>query len=249
MSRFRYDKNEAQEHDWARPDEHSYWRMYPPGARRRLSCCGSLRMPYRLGPRDRNSDSHHLLDRIDSLYKYALRLTRSEDDAEDLIQEMYLRALSAMTRSQRHDNIHGWLFTILRNLCLNHLRSSRHAIYISDKDMDQMNLRMPKETKQDPHLLFAQRAESEQIRRAIALLSPANQEILLLREYEELSYQQIAHILHCPLGTVMSRLARARSKLRAILLGWHVDVCHTGKVKARTAIRGMRAAATAAKAE
>lgn len=241
----RYETDDAVEQDCSLPDESLYWRAgaaYTPTSLRGLPRRGSpvdfpekLGMPYRLGPCDLNSDSHYLLDKIDGLYRYALRLTGSQDDAEDLIQEMYLRALSAVTRLQNHDNIHGWLFTILRNLCLNHLRSAGRMTYICYRDIDQTDLPALRETDRDPHLLFAQRVEREQVRRAIALLPPVNQETLLLREYEGLSYQQIAHMLQCPLGTVMSRLARARSKLRTILLEWHVEIFRTDKAKTTTA--------------
>jgi RNA polymerase sigma-70 factor (ECF subfamily) len=164
----------------------------------------------------RNSSSHEdpNLEHIDGLYRYAMVLTRNRTEAEDLVQETYARAIQAMGSLKAGSNVKGWLFTILRNVWLNQLRRRRTAAEI---DVDEGVANLAVETSKDPHALYVSKLEREQVREAIQQLPVDFREIILLREYEELSYQEIADILDCPAGTVMSRLGRARSKLRALL--------------------------------
>jgi RNA polymerase sigma-70 factor (ECF subfamily) len=109
----------------------------------------------------------------------------------------------------------GWLFTILRNVWFNQLRKWRNSPPMIDPgDGDADSIADP---SKDSHNLYASKVEAEQVRAAIQKLPVDFREIILLREYEELSYQQIASVLDCPVGTVMSRLGRARAKLRALL--------------------------------
>jgi RNA polymerase sigma-70 factor (ECF subfamily) len=84
-------------------------------------------------------------------------------------------------------------------------------------DVDEITANLVVETSKDPHALYVSKLECEQVREAIQHLPVDFREVILLREYEELSYQEIASVLGCPIGTVMSRLARARSKLRPLL--------------------------------
>jgi RNA polymerase sigma-70 factor (ECF subfamily) len=155
-----------------------------------------------------------LLENIDGLYSYALILTRNHAEAEDLVQETCLRALQAMARLRAGSNMKGWLFTILRNVWFNQLRKSRNgppmiAIGIGNGVADSIA-----EPSKDSRDLYVSKVEAEQVRAAIQQLPTDFREIILLREYEELSYQEIASVLNCPVGTVMSRLGRARAKLR-----------------------------------
>ena len=154
-----------------------------------------------------------LLENIDGLYSYALILTRNRAEAEDLVQETCLRAIQAIERLRAGSNMKGWLFTILRNVWFNQLRKWRYSppmigIEAGDSIAD---------PSKDSHDLYVSKVEAEQVRAAIQKLPVDFREIILLREYEELSYQQIASVLDCPVGTVMSRLGRARAKLRALL--------------------------------
>jgi RNA polymerase sigma-70 factor (ECF subfamily) len=158
----------------------------------------------------------HIED-IDGLYSYALILTRNHAEAEDLVQETYLRALQAIGRLRAGSNLKGWLFTILRNIWFNQLRKWRTAPEIVELDSDGTGPNKAADTRKGPDAIYVSNLEQEQVRAAIQQLSTEFREIILLREYEELSYQEIATILECPLGTVMSRLARARSKLRDLL--------------------------------
>jgi RNA polymerase sigma-70 factor (ECF subfamily) len=154
---------------------------------------------------------------IDGLYSYALTLTRNHAAAEDLVQETYLRAIPAVGRLRPDSNMKAWLFTILRNVWFNQLRRWRTAPVIVELGSDGIGQIRVADTAKDPHATYVSTIEREQVRTAIQQLSIEHREIIMLREYEELSYREIATILECPLGTVMSRLASARSKLRDLL--------------------------------
>jgi RNA polymerase sigma-70 factor (ECF subfamily) len=159
------------------------------------------------------------IEHADGLYGYAVTLTRNYAEAEDLVQETFVRALGAMHRLHENSNIKGWLFTILRNLWLNELRRRRNApqiINLEDKDGKVLELHG---NFKDSHDILVAREDAEIVRSAIAELPVEHREVILLREFEEMSYQEIATILNCPIGTVMSRLGRARARLRSILEG------------------------------
>jgi len=155
------------------------------------------------------------IEHIDGLYSYALVLTRNRSEAEDLLQETYVRALGAMGSLRTGSNVKSWLFTILRNIWFYQLRQQRVAKLVAmDGEESAMDIA---EIGKDPYTFYVSRMEHEQVREAIQQLPLDFREVILLREFEELSYQEIATILDCPAGTVMSRLARARAKLRTLL--------------------------------
>jgi RNA polymerase sigma-70 factor (ECF subfamily) len=158
-----------------------------------------------------------LLENIDGLYSYALILTRNHAEAEDLVQETCLRALRAMKRLRANSNMKGWLFTILRNAWFNQLRKWRNGPSMIGIEVEDGVADSIAEPSKDSHDLYVSKLEAEQVRAAIQELPLDFREIILLREYEELSYQEIASVLDCPVGTVMSRLGRARAKLRTLL--------------------------------
>jgi RNA polymerase sigma-70 factor, ECF subfamily len=158
-------------------------------------------------------------DYMDGLYAYAMVLSRNPEEASDLVQETYFRALKAKERLRPGSTLKSWLHTILRNIWLNQLRHERAAPKIVDLDShENLSDVLPAYTD-DPHDVYVRRMERGRVRAAIDQLPVEFREILILREYEELSYQEIALLLNCPTGTVMSRLARARSRLRDLLSG------------------------------
>jgi len=159
-----------------------------------------------------------LREYLDSLYSYALVLSRNRTEAEDLVQETCLRALRAMERLRPDSNVKSWLFTILRNIWLNQLRQRKNVPDVVDLDSDEHGADRAVDSSKDPYAAYVSDLEREQVQHAIEQLPLEFREIILLREYEELSYEEIAAMLQCPVGTVMSRLARARSKLRDLLL-------------------------------
>src|SRR6266853_2442432 len=154
---------------------------------------------------------------IDGLFGYAMVLTRNPAEATDLVQETYVRALKAKESLHANSNVKSWLFTILRNIWLNQLRHERSAPQIVELEAHEGIADVAIETSKDPHAQYVSKIEQETVRNAIQQLPAEFREIIVLREHEELSYQEIAAMLECPAGTVMSRLARARSKLRLML--------------------------------
>jgi RNA polymerase sigma-70 factor (ECF subfamily) len=154
---------------------------------------------------------------LNGLYSYALILTRNHAEAEDLVQETYFRAVRAMERLRTDSNVKGWLLTILRNVWLNQLRSRRNAPEMVRMELDDRVVTSVVSASKDPLELYVEKMETEQVRTAIQKLPIQLREVILLREYEDLSYQEIANVLDCPTGTVMSRLARARAKLRLLI--------------------------------
>jgi len=154
---------------------------------------------------------------LDGLYGYAMVLSRNSTESEDLVQETCLRALRAIGGLRAEGSVKSWLFTILRNIWLNQLRQRRAAPDLIELDAEENSVYEPADVAQDPHDGYVNRVEHEQVRAAIQQLPMEFREIIILREYEELSYQEIAVLLDCPPGTVMSRLARARSRLRDLL--------------------------------
>lgn len=161
------------------------------------------------------------LEHIDALYGYALTLTRNQTEAEDLVQETYLRAVRAFGQLLPDSNLKGWMFVIMRNTWRNqirHLHSGPRFIGLDDSG-DAME-HLAGDLDDDPHVVYLRKLERTEVREAIESLPAQYREIIVLRDIEGFSYQQIAGILECPAGTVMSRLGRARQKLRQMLSGW-----------------------------
>jgi RNA polymerase sigma-70 factor (ECF subfamily) len=123
----------------------------------------------------------------------------------------------AMGRLHEHSNVEAWLYTILRNIRLNQVRQQRASPKLVELDAYENAADLVIASARDPHALYVNKLEKQQVRVALHQPSEAFREIIVLREFAELSYQEIATLLDCPLGTVMSRLARARSKLGTLL--------------------------------
>jgi RNA polymerase sigma-70 factor, ECF subfamily len=154
---------------------------------------------------------------MDGLYSYAMVLTGDETVAADLVEEAYVRAMKPNRRLLGDSNIKAWLYTILRSIRLNQLQQERTKPSMLELDADEDAADLIIETPKDPHALHVSKVEVEQVREATMRLPLESREIILLREYGELSYQEIAALLDCPPATVMSRLARARTRLRTLL--------------------------------
>ena len=164
--------------------------------------------------------SEAALEHLDSLYGYALILTRDQTAAEDLVQETYLRAVRAFGQLVPNSNLKSWLFVIMRNAWLNQLRHTRSGPHFVELDAEEVEfVYQTDRLNEDPHVVYLRKLEREQIRLAIDDLPELYREIIVLRDLEGFSYQEIATMLSCPAGTVMSRLGRARAKLRGSLAG------------------------------
>jgi RNA polymerase sigma-70 factor, ECF subfamily len=158
---------------------------------------------------------------FDGLYGYAMARARNQAEAEDLVQDTYLRALPTLDRLGPDSNLKVWLFTILRNVWLNRLRKSRNTSAIVDIYQSTRATReFTDEFSKDPFCLYLTKVKQSDVWKAIENLPAVHREVIVLREFEELSYEEIAQILDCPYGTVMSRLSRARESLKEMLQHW-----------------------------
>jgi RNA polymerase sigma-70 factor, ECF subfamily len=153
---------------------------------------------------------------FDSLYNFARWLAQNSNDAEDLVQETYLKALRSFASFQPGTNFRAWIFQILRNSFLSSRSKLEWRMTIDlDSDEEGPQLAVDSET---PETILMNRADSETVQRAIAGLPLHYRETLLLCEVEEMSYLEIAEVLSIPIGTVTSRLARARKAIRKSLV-------------------------------
>ena len=157
------------------------------------------------------------LEHIDALYGYALALTHNMTEAEDLVQDTYLRAASAAHRPDADSNLKSWMFVIMRNAWLNEVRHKNSGPKFVELETTGPTVDQLQET---PHVVYLRKLEREQVQQAIESLPDAYREIIVLRDIEGFTYQEIATVLDCPAGTVMSRLGRARGRLRRQLSGW-----------------------------
>ena len=167
------------------------------------------------------------LQYLDGLYGYAMTLARNPADAEDLVQETYVRAMGAFERLRPGSNLKSWLFTILRNFRFNQIRNSRSKPRLLDTDGHSRTPELEDKSSKDPFSLCLTKIKQVDVRKAIENLPAAYREVIVLREFEELSYREIAQILDCPCGTVMSRLKRARERLKELLWHWSFGTIQT----------------------
>lgn len=174
-----------------------------------------------MGKTDQSDFRQAALEHLDALYGFAMVLTHNRTEAEDLVQETYLRAARAFGRLVPDSNLKSWLFAIMRNIRLNQIRHAHSGPQFVAIDAEEESRRQWLDhLARDPHTVLLQKVEREQVRAAIERLPVHYREVILLRDFEGFSYQQIASILQCPAGTVMSRLGRAREQLRLMLMQW-----------------------------
>lgn len=158
---------------------------------------------------------------LDAAYNLARWLTRSPDDADDVVQEAYLRAFRFYEGFRGGDG-RAWLLAIVRNTAYSWLRQHRHDATHMEYNESVASLQghehrdLPLHAD-DPQALLLRLADSSRVEDALRMLPIEFCEVLVLRELEELSYQEIAAIAEIPIGTVMSRLSRGRQQLRRVL--------------------------------
>jgi len=153
---------------------------------------------------------------LDSLYNFARWLVHNQNDAEDLVQETYLKALRSFASFQSGTNFRAWIFQILRNTFLSSCSKleRRMTVAMMDSEEDSPVLCA---TSVTPESLLIERSGNDAVRCAIEHLPVIFREVILLCDVEDTSYREIAEILSIPIGTVMSRLARARKAVRESL--------------------------------
>lgn len=152
---------------------------------------------------------------LGSAYNLARWLIRNDQDAEDLVQEACLRALKAF-EGFRGGDARAWLLTIVRNRCYSWLRENRLQELNAAFDEE---IHTTEEHSRSPEALLLQGASARQVQDALEALPPEFREAIVLRELEGLSYSEIAGLCGVPVGTVMSRLARARQRLERHFTG------------------------------
>ena len=166
---------------------------------------------------------------LDAAYNLARWLTRNEHDAEDVVQEAYLRAFRFFD-GYRGGDARAWVLKIVRHTCFTWLARNRpvELVAASEEEIDEERALAGADgavapsaaAAKDPETLLLERLDSQLLERLIGKLPPLYREVLVLREIEDLSYREIAEVLTLPVGTVMSRLARARQRLQR---AWRSD--------------------------
>jgi len=156
------------------------------------------------------------LPHLDAAYNLARWLTGNDHDAQDVVQEAVLRALRYFA-SFRGDNARPWLLQIVRHTCFAWMKTNRPAGVVPLDDDDEPAGLWNEPVADEPFMALVRGDERAQVNQALAKLPVAFREVLVLREMEDLSYREIAAIADVPVGTVMSRLARARNLMRVAL--------------------------------
>ena len=154
------------------------------------------------------NEAQRLVDLIPRLRRYARALVSDRASADDLVQDTLERAWAKLHLYRRGTDLRAWLFTVMHNVHVNKVRSARPTDPLED-EMPELAQR----ASQGDALLM------RDLDRAIGRLPGEQRSVLLLVTLEEMSYDQVARALGIPIGTVMSRLSRAREKLRAMMLG------------------------------
>ena len=146
------------------------------------------------------------------VFNVAYKFTGRHDEAEDLTQEIFLKIFKSLSTFDRRANFQTWLISVSRNLCIDHYRSARKERETIDRAVDPGHL-TPASTDQGPLAALEQQDRAAMLRRAMQSLPDALRTAVLMRDIQELTYQEIADQLHLPEGTVKSRINRGRTEL------------------------------------
>ncbi|MBM4352379.1 MAG: sigma-70 family RNA polymerase sigma factor [Deltaproteobacteria bacterium] len=169
-----------------------------------------------------NGIEEEVLPHLDSLYGYALYLTRNRNEAEDLTQESMLKAVAAFSQYRPGTNCRAWLFRILHNTWLNKLRKRHVELELTDAataDLEEReDTRAFVRSNPSPEESLVSHMARSRVREAVDSLPPEFRAVVVLADLEEFAYREIADILSIPIGTVMSRLHRGRRLLRIRLM-------------------------------
>ena len=172
---------------------------------------------------------------LDPLYGAALRLTRNPTDAEDLVQDTYAKAFAAFHQFKPGTNLKAWLYRILTNTFINNYRKTQRQPSTSGDEIEDWQLAKAAEHQsvglESAEMAALKAMPDEAVRAALESLSPEFRGVVLLADVEGFSYKEIAEIMGTPIGTVMSRLNRARAALRVKLADYAASL-GLGKDKA-----------------
>jgi len=162
------------------------------------------------------------LQYVDSLYHFALLLTRERDYAEDLVQETYLRAYRFCDRYECGTNYKAWLFTMMRNIFINKFHQRAREISLSEMDeVKEDGYESPNGTLSSARSILEKGIFRADIEKALNCLPAQLKAVIVLKDIEGFDYKEIAKILGCPVGTVMSRLWRSRNFLKKTLKDYY----------------------------
>lgn len=160
---------------------------------------------------------------LDTIYNAALRLTGHTSDAEDLVQETFLKAYRFFHRYREDNNCLAWLFRIMKNSYINRFRQkSREPAMVSNDGQDGLVFE-PKDVSGEPDKEMLDRLLDDEVEQAVQALPDEFKMVVLLSDIEGLQYKEIADILSCPIGTVRSRLSRGRRLLKRQLWAYAQD--------------------------
>jgi len=162
------------------------------------------------------SDEFHraALEHLDALYNFAMYLTRNPPEADDLVQETYLRAFRFADRFTPGTHLRAWLFQILRNTFLTFYRVRERESAIADDGVPDWDVPMFHDAPEDSSSVMEAHTDLE---RALRRLPEEFRTVLLLAEVEGMPLEEVARVMECPVGTVKSRIFRAKERLRALL--------------------------------
>jgi RNA polymerase sigma-70 factor (ECF subfamily) len=181
------------------------------------------------------SFAEQAIEHLDTLYRGALRLTRDPDQAQDLVQDTYARALRYQASFKPGTNLKAWLFAIMRNLFWDRVKAGRPEVSLDQDSDDDFALyeRLQDETAH-PEGDVLDRIAAGEVVKAVDELPPAYREVVMLVDVEGFAYKEAADILGVPIGTVMSRLHRARRQLQRNLYEYAVEsgIVHPAKESA-----------------
>lgn len=173
-------------------------------------------------PSKKSEFEQQAIPHLDALYSTAVRLTRRESDAEDLVQETYIKAFRYFHKFEQGTHLRAWLYKIMVNTFINQYRKQqKNREMIEDWDWDQIAEQDEKLDDNEKNIL--DQFVSEQVQTAIQKVPEDFRTVLVLSDLEDMSYKDIADIVGCPIGTVMSRLHRGRRILRKYLRNYAVE--------------------------
>ena len=185
---------------------------------------------------DANAFETLVLEYEKNVYNIALRMTGNSEDAADMTQEAFIKAYNSLQSFRGDSKFSVWLYRIVSNVCLDFLRSKNRrptvSLSVEDDDGEDAQLDVADES-QSPELLLDRKLTRYSVRRGLDSLPPDYRQILLLREIQGLSYDEIAQALSLEVGTVKSRIFRARKRLCTFLIddGNISDFSSSGKMK------------------
>ena len=175
----------------------------------------------RLQSGDKDAFGEWVLTHQRGIYGYCLRFTSSQEDAEDLTQEVFVRAYRGIHRFRQQSQLSTWLYQIAHNACVDYLRRVKKAkvLSIQAQEEERPGREMAPDTQPLPEQRAVQRENIDALRQCLETLSRNHRAVTILRHMRHLSYQEIADVMKLPLGTVKSHICRARQYLRDCMTG------------------------------